>query len=193
MIGVAKVISTSLDRAKRSVVKILFQGKLTNGQGDVRTPIEASAFGVDSNPTEGKIAIYAQSPQKGKYYIIGYLNTDRKALVGETRLFSTDDAGALQAYLWLRNNGQFLELNGNDNFAVKFNELKTEFNELKGKHNDLVSKYNALAVLMGTHVHPYINVAIPATTSASGTPGQAATPSAANIDNAKNTKIKTNS
>lgn len=183
MIGVSKVISTSLDAAKRLVVKILFQGKLTNGQGDVRTPIEASSFGVDSNPTEGKIAIYAQSPQKGKYYIIGYLNTNRKALVGETRLFSTNESGELQAYVWLRNNGQFLELNGDDNFAVKFNELKTEFNKLKTSYNNLVTVFNA-------HTHPYVNGVSPAVTSPSATPG---TSNTSNIDLAKNDKIKTNS
>jgi len=186
MIGVSKVISTSLDAAKRLVVKILFQGKLTNGQGDVRTPIEASAFGVDSNPTEGKIAIYAQSPQKGKYYIIGYLNTDRKALTGETRLFSTNDSGSLQAYVWLRNNGQFLELNGDDNFAVKYNETKDELNKLKATLDDLVTKWNA-----------FTSVYAPGSPSSVGTPPTLATsnvqPNNSNFTLIKNAKIKTNS
>jgi hypothetical protein len=126
MIGVVKVISTSFDEAKRLIVKVLFRGKIIDGKGDIRTPIEASPFGIDSNPTEKKVAIYAQSSVKGQYYIIGYLNTDRIAKVGETRIFSTNESGELQAYVLATNAGNILELNGNDNWAVKFNELKTE-------------------------------------------------------------------
>lgn len=193
MIGVSKVISSSFDSAKRLVVKILYQGIISKGVGDIRTPIEASPFGIDSNPTEGKIAIYAQSTVRGKYYVLGYLNTKRIAEVGETRLFSTDENGELQAYLHLRNAGNILELNGNDNYAVLFNELKTEFNKLKDDYNNLVTKVNANASLLGTHTHPYLNIAVPATTSPSGVPGQTGSANTSNIDNAKNTKIKTNS
>lgn len=187
MIGVGKVISTSHDASGRLVVKILYQGKLIEGKGDVRTPIESSAFGIDSNPTDGKVPIYAASPVKGKYYVIGYLNTNRLAETGEVRLFSTDADGELQAYVWLRNNGQFLELNGDDNFAVKFNELKEEFNKLKADYNSLVSVFNA-------HVHVVANavplVPGPVTAAPSATQG---TPNTSNIDLAKNDKIKTNS
>lgn len=178
MIGVSKVISTSLDAAKRLVVKILYQGKLTNGQGDVRTPIEASPFGVDSNPTEGKIAIYAQSPQKGKYYIIGYLNTDRKALVGETRLFSTSASGDLEMYLWLRNNG-FMEIGGDQNHMTRYEGLETAFNQLKANFNTFVSVYNA-------HTHIVTSPGNPTGPAVA----QGAT-SSADISNAKITEIKT--
>lgn len=182
MIGTVKVISTSFDKFKRLVVKVLFRGKIINGIGDIRTPIEASSFGIDSNPTAKKVAIYAESGVIGKYYIIGYLNTNRLADVGETRIFATDKDGVLKGYTWLKNNGT-LELMGNTNWAVKFNELKTAFDELQSKFNTHVSTYN-------THTHPYINVLVPANTSASAA---VSTPSIADIDNAKNTKIKTNS
>jgi hypothetical protein len=190
MIGVAKVISTSFDEFKRLIVKVLYRGKITDGRGDVRTPIEASPFGIDSNPTEKKVAIYIQ-PTQGQYYTIGYLNTNRLAETGETRFFSTDNEGALKAYVWLKKDG-ILELNGKDNFAVKFNQLKTEFNKLKSDFNDLVDVVNSNSTLIGTHTHPYYNVAVPATTSPWGTSGQMGAPNTSNIDTAKNIKIKTN-
>lgn len=142
MIGVSKVISTAWDSVSRLTVKVLFRGKLIDGKGDVRTPIEASPFGIDSNPTEGKIAIYAASPVKGKYYVIGYLNTNRLSETGEVRLFSTDDDGDLETYLWLKKTG-IIEIAGSQNHMTRYEALETAFNQLKQDFNTLVSVYNA--------------------------------------------------
>lgn len=188
MPGIVQVISTSIDELKNRLVKCRFMGL-----NDIREPKESSPYGLDSNPIADMRAIYVETSTKGKYYVIGYVTTERMADVGETRLFSTDTNGQLQAYMWLKNEGNILELNGNDDNAVLFNKLKIEFNELKQSHNDLVSKVNANAALQGTHTHPYLNATTPSVTSPSGVPGQTSTPSDANIDNAKNEKIKTNS
>lgn len=183
MIGVSKVISTTFDSARRLVVKVLFQGKLINGKGDVRTPVEASPFGVDSNPIEKKVAIYAQSPVKGQYYVIGYLNTERLAETGETRLFSTDADGNLQAYIWLRNTGEILELNGDDNFAVKYTELKAEYDKTKAYITALRNATGGLATVL--------DGIVPGTSAAfnAAMAGQVL----GDFAQAKNDKIKTNS
>lgn len=170
-----KVISTEIDTIKRRVVKILRFGK-----SDVQTALECGPYGIDSNPIKDMVAVYAPTEEKGKVAIIGYINKNQKALPGEFRMFSTDANGAEKFYVWLKND-ETIEIGGNSNFVVKFNELKTEFNALKKSHNDLLTEYQA-------HVHVL--------TLSSGT-GTAAptvstqTPNTSNIDNAKNDKIKT--
>lgn len=170
-----KVISAEISELKR---KIKF---LRGGKSDVQTAPEAMPFGYDSHPVKDWIAVYSKTSQNGKGVVIGYINKQQLAEVGETRLFSTDADGALQTYIWLTNDGK-IELGGSDNFAVKFNELKEEFNDLKGSVNDLVQSYN-------THTHTTACGA--GAGSASPTPTQAVANSA-NIDNAKNENILTN-
>lgn len=170
-INLVKIISTEVDDAMRRIVKVLRMGLK-----DIRTPFEASPFGVDSNCPKNFIAVYAETEEKGKNVIIGYLNKNAKADVGELRLFSTDKDGKEKFYVQLKNNG-FLGLGGTGNFAVKFNELKTEFNSLKGTVSSHITTYN-------THTHPVAGTVANATLNVSVGP-------TANIDNAKNDKIKT--
>lgn len=197
MPGIATVISTSFDKLKRLSVKILYRGRITNGVGDVRTPNEVSSYGIDSNPVEGKKALYMKTGVDGKYYIVGYLNTNRLAQPGENRSFSTDANGQFKFNIWLTADGKALVGDSDNpddytNFAVFFNEFKEEFNKLKDDYNDLVSKVNANASLLGTHTHPYVNGSTPAVTSPSGVAGQTGSVNTSNIDNAKNPNVKYN-
>jgi hypothetical protein len=188
MIGVTKILSTSVDSLKRRVLKVLLNGRVENGTGDVRQPLQSASFGVDSNPTEDKVGIYARSQTNGKYYIIGVINTASLAEVGETRLFSTDANGQLKFNIWLKNNGEGLIGTSDEpadytNFAVRFNELKQEFNKLKADHNELVSKWNAFC---GSYV--------PGGPTLVGTPPTLASSTVSantsDIDQAKNSKVK---
>ena len=52
------------------------------------------------------------------------------AAEGERRFYSRDSAGAEQATLNLKDDGQ-MELNGTGDFAVRFTALETAFNQLK--------------------------------------------------------------
>ena len=65
---------------------------------------------------------------------------------GEVCTYSQEKKGGVSATIKHRNDGT-LELNGNEDYAVKYNELKTAFNELQTQFNTLVSLYNA-------HTHP---------------------------------------
>lgn len=183
MITVSKVISTKFDKFKRLVVKILRRGAIIDGKGDLLEPIEAGPFGMDSNPVEGKIALFIKSETYGKFYVVGYLNTERKAAVGENRLFSTDENGTLAAFVWIKNDGT-IQLNGAEKHLARFEELKTGFDSLRTDFNALVTKFNA-------HVHPVPGVTpgVGATTSSvTATPGN---PSTASIDSSKANNIKT--
>ncbi len=70
-----KIISTEIDNLKRRVVKFFRMGK-----SDVRTSLEANAYGIDSNPIKDMIAIYSDTSLNGKTVILGYINTKRKIL-----------------------------------------------------------------------------------------------------------------
>lgn len=171
--NLVKVISTEINDLKQRLVKIL-----RYGNSDVQTPIQATAYGLDSNPIKDMIAVYSGTNSDETKVIIGYLNKNSLADVGEYRTFATDKNGVLKFYTWMKADGTY-EIGGNTNYAVKFNELKTEFNLLKNNFNSHLTEY-------ATHIH--------AGGTISGSTG-ITTPSAqtniSNIDNAKNSVIKT--
>lgn len=174
MITLGKIISTEFDNLKRRLIKITRYGK-----SDVQTPMEGMPFGIDSNPTKDMIALYAESKEKGKAYIIGYLVKNQKAEVGEIRLFATDAQGAEKGYTWLKKDGTY-EMLGADNFAVKYKEAKQELDDLKKTVNDLIQKFN-------THVHPtnFPVIVVSATPVSQN-------PNTSDFSKLKNDKIKTN-
>lgn len=171
MIQLVKIISTSIDSANRRLVKFFRFGK-----DDVQEVLSASCVGDDSPPIENLRGIYVQTSQVGTPVLVGYINDNQLAQPGEKRIFATDQNGDVILHFYLKTNGE-IELGGTGNYAVKFNELKTEFNELKGKFNSLVSSYNS-------HQHVETGGTTNATLST-------ATSSTANIDNAINSKIQT--
>lgn len=168
------IISTSIDKLKRRLVKIR-----RFGNDDVLEPFQANNYGIDSNPIRGMVAVYSDTSENGKNVIIGYLLRNQLADVGETRMFSTDADGNLKTFIWLKNDGK-MQLGGDANFAVKFNELKTEFNKLKSDFNNHLTEYN-------THTHLGVTVG----SGATGITTPSTNTNTSNIDNAKNANILT--
>jgi len=171
--NLVKVFSSNTNDLKQRLIKVLRMGK-----GDVQTSIQATPYGLDSNPIKDMIAVYSKTETDGSTVIVGYLNKNSIAAVGELRLFSTDANGVEKFYTWLKNDGT-IEIGGNQNFAVKFNELKTEFNKLKRSHNDLLTEYKM-------HVHTGGTIS-----GSTGTTTSTLLANTSNISNAKNDKIKT--
>lgn len=171
--NLTKVISTELDALKRRLIKVLRYGK-----NDVQTPIESGPYGIDSNPVKDMIAIYAPTGEKGKTVIIGYLNKNQLAGIGEFRTYSTNENGELSFYTWLKNDGT-MEIGGNTKNMVRFQELETAFNQLKDDFNTLVGKYNG-------HVHSGVASGVGVTSTATLT----GSTSSANIAPAKIDEIK---
>lgn len=173
-----KVISTELDNLQRLVVKVL-----RFGRGDVQTSDQITPHGIDSNPVKDMIAVYAKTEQKGETVILGYLNRNMLAAVGELRLYSTNANGETQIYHWLKSDGT-MELGGSSKHLARFEELKAGFDQLKDDLNDQKSKWNAF-------VAAYVpggpsSVGLPATLA-----GQNSPVSTASIDDAKIDEIKT--
>lgn len=134
MVEKAKVLSTETDSTGRRIVKGYLLGNTPE------TAFEAGPFGLDSNPVKNKIAIYAKGRENGKMFVVGYINIDQVAEVGETRLFSTDADGELKFHIWLHSDGT-AEIGGNTDNAVRYSKLEEAFNELQGKFNDFVDAY----------------------------------------------------
>lgn len=172
------VYSTIINNLKQRIVKFLGWGK-----NDTKTSFEVSPYGLDSNAINKTIALHCPTSDKGKTVILGYLNTNQKAGIGEMRIFATDGDGIEKFYVWLKSNG-IIEIGGDVNYAVKYNELETEFNKLKDSYNDLADKWNQ-----------FCTAYTPGSPSVLGTPPTLSTstvlPNTSDITNTKNDKIKT--
>lgn len=142
----------------------------------------AFAPGLEINPAAGERIIIEKIGGSDSYNVsIGGIseNVAPDTDPGERRIFSVNNAGELSTYLKLTNTG-LIELAGNGNFAVLFNEMLTEFNKLNAKYDDLVQKYNL-------HTHPYVDTPVGASvTSVTTSTGSA---SDADMSNAKSEKV----
>lgn len=110
------------------------------GKNDVLTSIEASPYGVDSNPVKDMIAIYAET--KTGSAIIGYMNVHQLAAVGEMRTYSTDADGVLKFYIWQKADGT-CEIGGNTDNMVRFSKMAESVNELKNDLTTLKAAFNS--------------------------------------------------
>lgn len=172
-----KVISSRLTGSKR-LIKFLGVGR-----NDVQEKPESMPYGIDSSPIKGMVAIMASTGEIGKDVIIGYINANQIADVGETRLFSTDADGVLKIAIHLKNDGT-IEIGGDANNLVRFTELKSGFDQLKSDVNSLITAYNS-------HIH-----ITTATVGATPVPGilsptiSTGTPTTASIDSSKIDELK---
>ena len=171
-----KVISTEVDDLKRRLIKVLRMGK-----ADIQTPIEASQFGYDSNCPKDFIAVYATTEENGKNVIIGYINKNSLAKVGESRIYSTNEKGNIEKmYLLLTNDG-YMEIGGDTNWAVKYTEMKREFDKLKTDFNNHITEYN-----LHTHSGGILSMGLTGPPSAPST-----NINTSDMSQAKNDKLKT--
>ena len=126
-------------RLTYSIIKSTNEGIAKVEQYGVKTADLAQPFGEDSNPIEGMVAIFSDTESDGESVIIGYIDPNKLAEVGEKRLYSMDSSGAVGAYIWLKNNGQ-LQLNGDSDNLCKYKELEKVFEKLKNDINIELAK-----------------------------------------------------
>ena len=117
-------------------------------QFGAKTVQEISSFGDDGNPVENMTAIYADTSENGEPVIIGYINENQLAGVGEKRLYSLDSSGALSFYIWLKNDGTF-EIGGNDDNAVRYQKLDDSLQAQKSLINTELIKISAAITTLG--------------------------------------------
>ena len=164
MLNIVKTDSFSLDNLKRRIVKFLLRAT------DTQTGKECAPFGVDAGPIKGMQAIYAPTQNRGQSVIMGYINTNQLADVGELHLYSTNSNGTEQFRIKLKNDGN-CELGGNADNAVRYSPLNQG---LQNHNTQVLTELNkistAIAALGGTYTVGSVQV---------------------NINNAKLTNIKT--
>lgn len=129
MIRLVKIISTELVERGRRLIKVLRLGKQ-----DVQTPIQAGPFGSDVNPPPGVRGIYVRTGTKGDTFLVGFINIDQVAEVGENRQFATDENGALIFEARMRNDGTY-EIGGSADNLMRFTGLDTQMQKLSSDIN----------------------------------------------------------
>lgn len=133
--------------------RVMLQVQMSNPD-DIQTVEYVSLPGQDENPINGSRVFIITV---GESYKIGIAVDDGVTPgmdTGEKRLYSVSDAGAIQAFINLLKTG-IIEVNGDADFAVRFNGLQTKLTALEA---DLIA-----------HVHPGV-LAGGASTGASVTP-----------------------
>ena len=136
MISFSKVKESLIENGSRILKVVQFGAK---------TADSVSSFGDDSHPLNNMVAIYASTSEVGDNIIIGYINKNQIAALGEKRIFSLKEDGSLSFAIHLKND-QTCEIGGNADFAVRYNKLETAFNNLKTDMNNFITVFNS-------HVH----------------------------------------
>jgi hypothetical protein len=125
MINIVEVISTAFDSAQKRLVKFYRMGRQ-----DVQDCVQSTPAGIDSSPIKGMRAIYAQTPERGKNYVVGYLSENQLAEPGETRVFSVDSSGELKAWMWFKGDGT-IEILGSDDNLMKYAQAAATIEEIQ--------------------------------------------------------------
>lgn len=92
------------------------------GEQDIREPYESMPFGIDSAPLDGMVALYSDTSNSEESVIIGYINENQIANMGEIRLYSLDGNGDQSTFIHLKNNGT-VEFMGNAHNLVRYTPL----------------------------------------------------------------------
>lgn len=134
----SKIINSIIKNGKRFINLEVFRGDNHNykqygpGGYDYNPSIDNEAIVdyVNGNPADGAVIAYRD--------IITKISAS-----GEVRIYSTSaDGTSIESTIHLKNDGT-IEINGNADFAVRYNELQTAFDQLKDDFDTLVSTYNA--------------------------------------------------
>lgn len=118
--------------------RLMLQVQMSN-PNDIQTVEYVSLPGQDENPIDGSTVYVIDI---GESYKIGIGVNDgiTPAMdTGEKRLYSLDAAGAIQAFIKMLKTG-IIEVNGNGDFAIRFNALDTALQAMLTSLNaDIVS------------------------------------------------------
>ena len=114
MITFSKISDSILENGNR-LFKVL--------QFGAKTADESAPFGIDSVPLKNMTAIFADTSNSSESVVIGYINENQLANIGEVRLYSLDENKSLKSFIWLKNDNT-IEFNGNTYSMVRFEPLK---------------------------------------------------------------------
>jgi len=151
MIKIGQIKSTVIEKGRR-IIKILRLGR-----ADVQTSFESMPFGVDASPLKNMTAIQVETATKGKTVVIGYINTEQLAEIGEIRIFAADSTG-VKSFVHCKTNGN-VNVNGSANSAVAYAALNITLQQLSLDINaELVKIAAGIATGGGTYAPQPITI-----------------------------------
>jgi len=156
MIKFGKYFSATLEAGRR------FLKVQRLGNNDVQTPRESMPFGVDSVPLDREdfVAIVAESSEKGKPVVIGYINRNQIAQEGEMRIFSLKNNGQISQFIHLKGD-ETIEFGGNSDNLVRFSPLSTALNNQATAINaELIKIQTAITGLGGAYARANVSINI---------------------------------
>lgn len=118
--------------------RLLLQVQITDAD-DVHTVEYMSPPGEDSNPPDGAKVLIIDVGRAYKIAIAADDNVSPSMAEGEKKLYSISD-GAIASFINFLASG-IVEINGNNDFAIRFNEMQSAFDEMKDDLNQLVNDY----------------------------------------------------
>ena len=143
MISISKISSSIIEKGYRTLKVLQFGPK---------TADECAPFGEDSNPLKGMSAIFAETSVEGEPVIIGYLNENQLAGVGEKRIYSLKEDGSVSSFIWLNNDGK-IQLNGNVDNVVRYSKLEDAISLMDTSINAELAKIaQAILILGGSYI-----------------------------------------
>lgn len=160
---------------------------LLNGRSDPRETNESMPFGIDGVPPENYRAIYAETAERGRNFVIGYINVNQLSTLnaGENHIYSTSEDGSKVAAFIKLLNDDTIEVLGSGDFFVRYNALETAFNQLRTDLNNFINIFNS-------HIHTTTaTVGGGATPGVISAPTSSGTSSNADITPARIPEIKT--
>ena len=147
--------------------------------------VQLVSIGEDYHPLPGAKVMVVQVGNAWKMAIVLDDGLRPSAGEGERFIYSLTTAAALAAVIKLRNDST-MELNGDADFAVAFNDLKTAFNDLKADFNALVTLFGTMGPPPAGHVHSGVQPG----SGSTGPPTTFPSQSTADIDPAKVATVK---
>jgi hypothetical protein len=189
MIIISKILEVIAENGIRFFKLLRF------GENDSVKAFGVNPFGIDSKPPDSYKALYLRTSNSNESVCIGFIN---KVILndlnsGENQIFSTDETGEnISAFIKLLNDGT-MQIMGDSDFAVGFNELKTGFDQLVSDVNAIKDVVNNIRSDQSTFASAYI----PGGPAVQGTPpiylitSTPASASSADIDSSKKENIKT--
>lgn len=146
MIVISKINGSRIVSGFRYIKSLLF------GKNNTVDAYECAPYGVDSNPIANVKGIYATSSSNSMGVNLGYINTSRVAQAGEYRTYSTNSAGAVMFYVYLKNDGT-AEIGGNTKHMVRYEDLDSAIQLLVSDiNNNLTLIQSAITSLGGIYV-----------------------------------------
>jgi hypothetical protein len=134
MINIGTVTGRSVGKNRDGGDDVLLLQVEISDPDDIQTVQLMTPSGEDDNPIDGSQVLILDIGTAFKAAITVQDGVTPSMATGEKKIYSVDSAGIIKAFINLLASGN-IELNGNNDNAVRFNDLKTAFNELKTAFN----------------------------------------------------------